>query len=133
MDQIHWDTKRLIVGNFYREHRNEGKLFTVRYFLRLGLKKTTIYGIIRRVENSIPLERKSGQGRKAVKMPKNKQKKLCRKFDGKKGVSQQKQALRFGITKQYVGHILKKYGINYLKRQPKPKSTNTQKVKQKKD
>ena len=128
MDQLNQEQKRLIVGQFYEKHKSKGKVFTVQHFLAMGFKNSTIYDIIQRVEIRKPLKTLVRTGRPAVKMTKKKVSALKQAFDGKTGVSQPKQALRFGISQPYVCQILKRNGIRHFKRKSKPKVTSKQKL-----
>jgi transposase len=93
----------------------------------MNASESTVRRVIRKVNNNISLNRKSGSGLKPKKMPKNKVKALCKRVDGRKGVSQIKLAKKYDITQQYVSKILIKNGINYYKRKTKPKVTENQK------
>jgi hypothetical protein len=55
---------------------------------------------------------------------------LINKLDGKTVVSQQKLALNYGITQQYVSKIIRWHGVKYYKRKTKPKTTTEQEIKQ---
>ena len=102
------------------------------HFLRMNMKRSTIYDIIWRVDNKISLKQVSGQGRPAVKMTKENIIDLKKRVNGKTGVSQRKLALKYDITQPYVSLLLKKKNIRYFKRQNKPKVTEDQKMRQKK-
>ncbi len=54
---------------------------------------------------------------------------MINKADGKTDVSQQKLALNYGITQQYVSKIVRWHGIKYYKRKTKPKTTPEQEIK----
>ena len=120
--------RRKLIASFYEKHREMVKHFTFRYFSLMGLKKSTIYDVMKRVDNNIPLKREVGSGRPAVKMPKKRVKQLINAFDGRVGCSQAKQSLRFAISQSLVSRILKKNVITYYKRQSKPKVTEKQKT-----
>ena len=55
--------KRELVSDFYTEHCSKGKAYTVKHFLLMGMKKSTVYNIISRVEKNIEMTRKQGSGR----------------------------------------------------------------------
>jgi hypothetical protein len=53
------DTRKDI-ENFYIEHHSRGQNFTVKHFKKEKVPQSTIYSIIRRVDNNISLERQRG-------------------------------------------------------------------------
>ena len=57
---------RELVSNFYKKNKNNGKIYTVNYFLKLGISKKTIYNVIDRVDYGKPLTRKFGSGRNHI-------------------------------------------------------------------
>jgi transposase len=129
MNQLNEEQKRLLIGNFYSENKEKGKPYTVNHFIKMGLQARSIYRIIDRVDNNISLKRRPGSGRKPYKMSHKKIDNLINKVDGKTGVSQQKLALNYGITQQYVSKIVRWHGIKYYKRKTKPKTTPEQEIK----
>ena len=98
----------------------------------MQMKRKTIYNIIRNVESGKSLKQNPGQGRPAVKMTIKKVKELVKRVNGRAGISQQKLAQKYKISHQWVSAVLKRNGIQYYKRTPKPKTTEAQKKKQKK-
>ena len=132
MDQLKGIDRRRIVGNYYIKFKHLGKTHTVKYFQRMNVKRTTIYSIIRRLEKNGSVERKSGSGRPAIKMPKKKVNALKDSLIGKLGISQRKLANRFNIGQSYLCKILKKNGVKHYKRHPKSKTSDSQKIIQKK-
>lgn len=127
MDQLNRDQRRLVIGKFYESNRDMGKRYTVDHFQRMKVPLSSIYDVIQRVENNISLQRRPGQGRVPKLMTKTKVNQLIKKVDGRKGISQIKLALNYGIDRSYISKILKKNGVNYFKRQTKPKQTEKQK------
>ncbi len=55
-------------------HKNEPKEFVAKHFMNENLPKTTIYRIIKKVNNKEQLIRKKGSGRPPIKMPPKKSK-----------------------------------------------------------
>ena len=82
---------------------------------------STIYDIIIRVNNNLTLNRKVGQGRKALKMTDKRRKPLIERMDGENGKSQIKLANKLKITEKYISKILRQNIIQYYKRKTKPK------------
>ena len=69
------DLRKRVV-QMYEKWKLHPKSKTVAHFIGEGYKANTIYGIIRRHEKPGTWVRKSGQGRKALIMNKNKKKAL---------------------------------------------------------
>jgi hypothetical protein len=59
MDQLKLSDHRKVIGKFYSEHHNKGKLFTFNHFKLMKVPKATIYRITNKTDNSITLDRKS--------------------------------------------------------------------------
>jgi hypothetical protein len=78
------------VYKFYSDKKNSGKTFTVNHFLAENVPRSTIYDIIKRVEDEIGPNRKPRSGRKPKIMTKSGIDKLCKMFDHKCGISQTK-------------------------------------------
>ena len=64
------DKFRNRVYKFYYDNKNNGKIFTVNLFLAEIVPRSTIYGIIKRVEDEIGPDRQPGSGRKPKIMTK---------------------------------------------------------------
>ena len=64
------DTKNRVC-KFYSDNKNNGKIFTVNHFLAENVPRSTIYDIIKRVEDEIGPDRKPGLGRKTKIMTKD--------------------------------------------------------------
>ena len=69
------------VYKFYSDNKNNGKIFTVNHFLAENVQRSTIYGIIKRVEDDIGPDRQPGSGRKPKIMTKSGIDKFCKVFD----------------------------------------------------
>ena len=82
-------------------------MFTIHHFEEENYNPRTIRRIIDRYTNGISVERKSGSGRIAKKMPKPKIKMLKEYFDNKDGISQRIAAKKFKISQSYVNFLLK--------------------------
>jgi hypothetical protein len=68
MDQLNEEQKRLLIENFYSENKENGKPYAVNHFIKMGLQTRSIYRIIDRVDNNIPLKRRPKSDRKPYKM-----------------------------------------------------------------
>jgi transposase len=131
MDELNKDKRREVIGAFYKANREKGKSFTVNHFKSMNIGKSTTYRIIERVDNNLSLKRAKGQGRKAVKMHKNKIENFVAFIDGRIGVTQRKVAKKFKISQTYVAKLIKFYRMKRWKRKTRPKVTEKQKILQK--
>lgn len=132
METIKENDRRKVIGDFYSNHRNSGKSFTVKHFQQMGVARSTIYNIIRRVENEETLERSAGSGRKARKMKERKRQQLEEVAIGKIGQSYRKLGRKFKISHEYVRKILKDRNVVLRKRKSAPKYSIKQLQTQKK-
>ncbi len=114
---------------FYNANKDQGKAYTVKHFEAEKERRTTIYRIIQRIDDGIPMVHQRGAGRPAVKMPKDKIRHMKRLFNNKRGISQRKAAAKYKVTQQYIQNLLKtKTDIRCRKRIKIPKRTDKQKV-----
>ena len=61
------------LDSFGKQTLSLEKPFVVRYFVSLGVSRRTVFSILERFESGETLERKSGSGRKPLKLPQRKQ------------------------------------------------------------
>jgi len=116
------------VYKFYSDNKNNGKIFTVNHFLAENVPRSTIYDIIKRVEDEIGPDRKPGSGRKPKIMTKSGIDKLCKMFDHKCGISQRKAAKKMKCSYSLICKTLKtKTSIRKRKKIKIPARTETQK------
>ncbi|KAL4500889.1 hypothetical protein ABPG72_020123 [Tetrahymena utriculariae] len=59
------------VYKFYQNHKEKGKVYTVKHFMDEGEKRSTIYDIISREQSGLGAQRVIGSGRIAKKIYKN--------------------------------------------------------------
>ena len=69
MEDMKEEDVRKLIGSFYKKNHHSDKVFTLKYFLAMGVSKSTIYRTIQRYEEGIDEKRKIGSGRKAEKLP----------------------------------------------------------------
>ena len=133
MEGVKGSARKNLIGSFYAKNCQHGKLYTVKYFERIGVPAKTVYRIIKECDEGRPMQRKPGSGRPPKKMKEKETRALIRYLSGKVGVSQRKAAKKFGVSQSYVAKIVKeKSNIRYFRRQPAPAATEEQKKKQKK-
>ena len=119
------NTRRERVYQFYKSNSDKPKSFTVNHFMSENIPKSTIYDIIKRVEDKIPPERRKGSGRKPLIMTDN----LIRNFEHKCGISQLKYAKKLKCSHQYISKTLKtKTSIRKRKKIKIPKRTDAQRA-----
>ena len=86
------------VYEFYLNHKNVGKKFTIDHFNIQNIPKSTIYKIIKRTESESGHQSVQGSGGKAKEMTKTNIKRLELIFDYRDGVSQRQVAKKFNCT-----------------------------------
>lgn len=133
MEHLKENDVRNVIGNFYKQNINSGKKFTVDHFKKMGIAKSTIYDIIKRSENNLPMNRKIGCGRKPFKITPEKRESMIARAEERIGISQRKLALKYKISVSYVNRLLSMHGLKYTKRKNAPKTTEKQEIKQKKN
>jgi transposase len=131
MESINENTLREIIGNFYRENINSGKSYTVHHFLKMGINRKTIYNIINRIDSKLSLKRKSGSGKKPKIIDNKINKKLIKYTVGKVSKSYRNLGRICGIDGKTAKKRINELGIKKKKRKKVPKSTESQKIKQK--
>ncbi|KAL4467972.1 hypothetical protein ABPG72_021753 [Tetrahymena utriculariae] len=95
------------VYKFYQNHKEKGKVYTVKHFMDEGEKRSTIYDIISREQSGLGAQRVIGSGRIAKKMPIKKVKNLQKLFNHKDNISQRQAANKFQCHQSYISKILK--------------------------
>ncbi|CAF4988857.1 unnamed protein product, partial [Rotaria sp. Silwood1] len=93
-----------------------------KHFELEGFKRSTIYNIIKRYENGLPIEDCPRSGRPPY-FDRKKLKRLQHAAANRIGVNQRKLATKFGVTQPAIHYNLKKLGLKYYKRQKAPKYT----------
>ena len=68
--------RRDVIGQFYKANIDQGKSYTVKHFLKMGVPRATIYRACASMERNYTTKRKPGSGRPAVKITKRKETQL---------------------------------------------------------
>ena len=132
MEGVSEADRRKVIGSFYQKHWSMGKAYTCKYFLKLGISKSTTYRVMKKMDKGDSLARKVGSGRKAEKMTSKRVSTLERYMKDNLGASQRKAALKFGVSIAYVNKIVRtKTRLSYQRRKRVPGATDQQKKKQK--
>jgi transposase len=100
------DISRERVYKFFLLHRDQGKI-SVSQFIAEGISKSTIYRLIRRVENDSGHERAQENGRIAKKITPANIKRLKVMFDQEDGVSQRQAARKFSTGQSHIQKTFK--------------------------
>ena len=79
-----------LVANFWSEHQEQGKSYTLNSFKELGVPRSTVYRIINKFQTHRSVKRLPGSGRPCKRMNLAKQRQLVRAASNKVGVSQRK-------------------------------------------
>ena len=119
------------IGNFYIENHSRGPSFTVKHFKKEKVPQSTIYSIIRRVDNNISLERQAGLRRKREKLTTSQKRSLCRVLDTKVGVSYRWLGNKMGRHHNTIKKDISEAGYERKKQKIAPEVTPKQKQTQK--
>ena len=124
------ELQRKRVYQFYQENSDKPKSFTVSHFEAENLSRSTIYGIIKRIEEDKPFERQTGSGRKPKIMTKRAISQLTKLFDHKCGISQRIASKKFKCSQSLISKTLKtKTSIKKRKQMKIPSRTESQRAK----
>ena len=121
---------RELIHDFIKRNPDRPKSFIVNHFFLMGVAKSTIYDVVKRVEEGKPMEH-TGPGKAVTKMTEEKKRKVIRAVKNKVGVSQRLLARRFGCSRSLIQKVLKEADITYKRRQKAPKVTLKQAMVQK--
>ena len=116
------------IATFYELNRPKGKYFTYSNF-KNELPKTTIYRIMKFVDERGSISRKEGSGRPPA-LDQKQRLKLSRMVNHKTGVSQRKLGEKLNVGKSTVNRHIKSLGIQVRRRKRAPKQTPEQKQRQ---
>ena len=119
------------VKNFTVKNPDIKKSEIVNHYLKEGISQSTIYNILKRLEDGIQIKDLKRTGR-PCKLNINKLKKLKRLANNKVGVTSRKLCKIFALHRTTINRNLSKMGIRYRKRQKTPKYTVKQAEKSKK-
>ena len=111
-----------IVGWLYLLKYSHGKNSTVKPFKQLGVAKSMIYQVLQNVDNRGATEKQLAYGWSIVRLTKRKREQDVNAAMDKSGVSQAKNAKKFGVYQIYVQRAFKWEGLKYYKRKL-PKSS----------
>ncbi|XP_065662792.1 uncharacterized protein LOC136085417 [Hydra vulgaris] len=116
---------------FFVNKPNIKKKKIVNHFEKEGFARSTIYDNLKRLETVQSFSDRMHPGRQ-TSWTREKKAELTRLVNNRKGVSQRKIGIKFGVNQSTIGRQLKKMNIKYRKREKTPKYTIEQQVKAKK-
>ena len=105
----------------WKPQRTDWKKFTVDHFMADGMPRAAIYRVVKQYLNTKSIVRRSGSGRPAKKMTREKREALRRSVNHKTGISQRALARKFGCDQSYISRTIKRLKINCRKRVKVPK------------
>ena len=79
----------------WKPQRTDWKKFTVDHYMADGMPRATIYRVVKQYLNTKSIVRRSGSGRPAKKMAREKREALRRSVNHKTGISQRALARKF--------------------------------------
>ena len=116
---------------FFVNKPNIKKNKIVNHFEKEGFARSTIYDNLKRLETVQSFSDRKHPGR-PTSWTREKKAELTRFVNNRKGVSQRKIGIKFGVNQSTIGRQLKKMNIKYRKREKTPKYTIEQQLKAKK-
>lgn len=112
--------------NFILNNPKMSKKEIVRHFMVEGMKRSTIYGIIKRHENNLTMKRKEGSGLTPKKFDLKNRMRLIRYFNHSDKVSLSSGAKKFACDKSTIKYWLKKLKIKRFHKKKVPMYKNNQ-------
>ena len=116
---------------FFVNKPNIKKKQIVNHFEKEGFARSTIYDNLKRLETVQSFSDRKHPGR-PTSWTREKKAELTRLVNNRKGVSQRKIGIKFGVNQSTIGRQLKKMNIKYRKCEKTPKYTIEQQIKAKK-
>lgn len=105
---------------FWEQHSTKGKQFTVRHFLLEGIARSTIYEVIRKIEERNSITRMPGSGGHNKKLSNSQRGAIARWISNKKGVSLRQQARKYGVSAMTIRKVIHEKGLKCYKRKKAP-------------
>ena len=119
-------TKRIDVRNsIYALLGQMSTIDIVKHVQKENIPCSTIYSIIKRFHNGLPVDDKSRKGR-PVKLSKKQQQKLKDCVESQVGVSQRMMAAKFKVSRSCIRRNLNKMNLKYYTRRRAPKYMSKQ-------
>jgi transposase len=119
-------TTRKRISDFWQQHSSKGKPFTVHHFLHEGISRSTIYEVLRKVEERGDMTRMPGSGGHNKRLSNSQRGAIARWLENKKGVSLRQQAKKYGVSDWTIRNVIHERGLCCYKRQKAPQYTTEQ-------
>lgn len=123
--------RRELIEILYQKYEDQPKSVIVKKLEELNIPRRTSYRVLAKLQKGASVERKSGSGRRRLKMPETKRQRMVRKAVDRVGVSTRQMASKFGISQSYVVKIMQEEGVKHYKRQKAPHMSNEQETRAK--
>ena len=134
MNGLSQEQVRPVVGDFYCKNREKGKAYSVKHFIKIGIRRTKLYDIMKKLDfypTHDSLRRAPGSGGSNEKIKHANLVKLVMMVNHQTGRSQRKLAQKFHVNQSKYFRRLKELGTKYRKRQKLSKLTPEQESRQK--
>ena len=126
MPRSEQDCLRDVIRNWFSANRALGIGGTFARFKATGISRRTVQRIVKRVDNNVSLKRKSGTGRKAIKLNQNQRRTLRRDLDLNVGQSYVELGAKVGVSDKTVKRIIGELGYKRRRRKNAPKTSEKQ-------
>jgi hypothetical protein len=131
MQRLTEKERRDIVVQYKCNHPSLSNYAIYKFFLELGISKSTTFSILASYAVHGTTERQIGSGRPAVKIPPNKVHAIVSAVKCSTPLSQNVLARKHGVSQPYVCQILRSQGLKSYKKKKAPSVTDKQRQVQK--
>ena len=104
------------VREFFNIHNDKGKQFIVKHFMDEGIPRSTIYSLLKKLENHQDVSRKPGSGGHNKKLTNRQRSGICRSVANRRGVSLRRKAKKYGVSEKTMRNVIKEGGLKCRKR-----------------
>jgi hypothetical protein len=126
MQSLTEEQRRVLIADFYRNHQDQPKSFTVNYFSLQGIPKRTTYSILKNLLERGSVVRAPGSGGLNQKLSQGSCGAIIRHNVNKKGVSQRQLAQKYNVHQSTICRMFKRSGVKCFKREKAPLYTEDQ-------
>ena len=131
MQRLTEKERRDIIVQYKSNHPSLSNYAISKFFLELGISKSTTFSILASYAVHGTTERQIGSGRPAVKIPPNKVRAIVSAVKCSTPPSQNVLARKHGVSQAYVCQILRSQGLKSFKKKKAPSVTDKQRQVQK--
>jgi transposase len=126
MQRLKEQERRNVIVQHRIDHPSLSNYAIAKYFLEMGIGKSTVYAVLSSYANTGVTDRLPGSGRPAVKMPPSKVRRLLLSVQTSTAPSQSMLARKHHITQPYVCKLLHHNSLYSFKKQKAPAVTEKQ-------